>query len=356
MDFEQEKITFRAYYDDNRKHFLATKNAYIRIINSLVMKLKLDMVTKVEGRVKDREECIKKFHRKYQDKLEVDEQPYEIKAFISDMIGIRIVCMYEDQIAGLADILQKNFKILTVTDKIASMEGAEDSFGYKSLHMDLVLNDEMALLPQYQPFANCSFEVQIRSLIQDAWSVLDQQIKYKKSIPSALKRRINSLSALFEIAGREFMEIRNATAELIQQEKAPLENDLQEAFPENTEQGTTNGSKTVNAFNFLRIAGHFFRNFEFIDYKVDHFVHEILKLDKTLQKSDFHKCLTENFKIVREYRSQFLKDKTNQTFSPYASIRHCLFLYDPETFRRILTMGTKERFIGWLIQSQGNSD
>ena len=356
LDFEQEKNIFRTYYQSNRKKFLATKNVYIRIINSLIKKLNLDMVTKVEGRVKDREECIKKFHRKYQDNLEVDELPYEIKDYISDLIGIRIVCLYEDQIVMLSEILGEKFKILNVTDKVSSVESTEDSFGYKSLHMDLALSDEMALLPQYQQYANCSFEVQIRSLIQDAWSVLDHQIKYKKSIPSALKRRINILSALFEIADREFREIRDATTQLILQEAVPLEKEFQDDILRPVGKVTTNGSKTLNAFNFLRIAGHFFRDFEFIDYKVDYFVDEVLKMDSSLQKSDLHECMTEKLKIVRIYRDDYLKENPNQRFSPYASIRHCLYLYDSETFWRILPKRTKERFVRWLNQPQSSSD
>jgi len=119
---------------------------------------------------------------------------------------------------------------------------------------------------------------------------------------------------------------------------------------------TTNGSKTLNAFNFLRIAGHFFRDFEFIDYKVDYFVDEVLKMDSSLQKSDLHECMTEKLKIVRMYRDDYLKENPNQRFSPYASIRHCLYLYDSKTFGRILPKRTKERFVGWLNQSQSSSD
>ena len=214
LDFEQEKNSFRKFYDSNRKHFADAKNAYIRIISSLIKRTDVGEVTKIEGRVKDKEECIKKFHRKYQSKLEADEQPYEIKDFISDLIGIRIVCLYEDQISVLSEMLQQHFKIIDVTDKISAVESTEDSFGYKGLHMDLALNDEMASLPKYLQYADLPFEVQIRSLIQDAWSVLDHKIKYKKSIPIDLKRRINILSALFELADREFKEIRNATTEL----------------------------------------------------------------------------------------------------------------------------------------------
>jgi len=355
--FEQEKSAFRKFYDSNRKHFNDARNVYIRIIGSLLKQSDVGEVTKIEGRVKDKEECIKKFHRKYQSKLEADEQPYEIKEYISDLIGIRIVCLYEDQIPVLSEVLQRHFKILDVTDKIASVESTEDSFGYKGLHMDLALTGEMASLPKYQPYADRPFEVQIRSLIQDAWSVLDHKIKYKKSIPVDLKRRINVLSALFELADREFKEIRNATTELMQQATvAPIGDHPDDARESNGQEATAAGAKTINAFNFLRIAGHFFRDFEFEDYKVDGFVHDILKLDSGFQKSDLHKCLIENLKIIKDYRDQLIEENPDRTFSPYTSIRHCLYLYDQATFGKILSKGARERFESWLEGQKQRSD
>jgi len=344
LDFEQERREFIKYYDSNRQLFEEAKNAYISIIGSLIRLSDVGEVTKIEGRVKDKYECIKKFHRKYQGKFEADEQSYRIRDYISDLIGIRVVCLYEDQIALVSKVLQQNFKIIEVTDKIAAVESTEDSFGYKGLHMDLTLSDELAGLPKYRPYAELPFEVQIRSLIQDAWSVLDHKIKYKKSIPNDLRRRINVLSALFELADREFKEIRNATAELLQQATvAPI--------------GDGNGTpgevvapseKVINAFNFLRVAGHFFRDFDFEDYKVDGFVQDILKLDPGFEKGALHRSLMENLKTVREYRAGFLTENSDNKFSPYTAIRHCLYLYDPISFQRILSRGARERFEAWL--------
>ncbi len=353
LDFEQEQIVFRLFYDKNKKHLTDAKNVYIRLINDLIKKFDIGEVTKVEGRVKDVEECIKKFHRKYQNQLEAAEHPYEIKDFISDLIGIRIVCLYEDQIPLISQLLQKHFSILDVTDKIASMESTEDSFGYKGLHMDLALNEELTAKPKNQPFAGISFEVQIRSLIQDAWSVLDHKIKYKKSIPNDLKRRINVLSALFELADREFKEIRNATTELLEMEtELPISDTLDEPLEKQDKASLEASAKTINAFNFLRIADHFFRDFEFQDFKVDGFVHDILKLDQDFQKSELHKCLINNLKTVRDYRDHFLSENHDKSFSPYTTIRHCLYLYDSETFGRILSKGVKERFTEWLNTTQ----
>jgi putative GTP pyrophosphokinase len=356
LDFEQEKRVFKKFYESNGKQLAAAKNAYIRIIGSLLRECDVGEVTKIEGRVKDKEECIKKFHRKYQSKLEADEQPYEINDFISDLIGIRIVCLYEDQIPVVSEVLQRHFKILNVTDKISAVESTEDSFGYKGLHMDLALNDEMASLPKYQPYLGCPFEVQIRSLIQDAWSMLDHKIKYKKSIPLDLKRRINILSALFELADREFKEIRNATTELMQQATvAPVSDAVDEARETAGQAASAVSPKPVNAFNFLRVAGHFFKDFEFEDYKVDDFVQDILELDAGFQKSDLHRCLKDNLKTVRDYREYVIAGNPDKTFSPYTVIRHCLYLCDQEVFGRILSKGTRERFAGWLRASRGNA-
>jgi ppGpp synthetase/RelA/SpoT-type nucleotidyltranferase len=355
LDFELEKRRFRNYYDNNKTLFEEAKNAYILAINSLIKQSDVGEVTKVEGRVKDKEECIKKFHRKYQNKLEADEQGYEIKNFLSDLIGLRIVCLYEDQIAVVSEVLKGHFKIIDVTDKIAAIESTEDLFGYKGLHMDLAPDGETASLPECRGVAEYPFEVQIRSLIQDAWSVLDHKIKYKKSIPNDLKRRINVLSALFELADREFKEIRTATKELMQQATADsISESLVEEGEVTDEAATAACGKTVNAFNFLRVAGHFFKDFEFEDYKVDNFVQDILKQDHDFKRSDLHKSLIENFKTIRVYRDEFMQENQESTFSPYTSIRHCLYLYDQKSFGCILSKGPRDRFEAWLGESVAN--
>jgi ppGpp synthetase/RelA/SpoT-type nucleotidyltranferase len=348
LDFDREERAFRKYYDSNRQRFETAKNAYVSLITARLKQGDSDAVSKIEARVKDKEECLKKFERKYRARLEADEQPYEIKNYISDLIGIRIICLYEDRIATIAQLLTQSFKLIEVTDKIAAIESTEDSFGYKGLHMDLALPDELASQPKYLAVAAFPFEVQIRSLIQDAWSVLDHEIKYKKSIPNELKRRINVLSALFELADREFKEIRNATTELIEQATAtPVSDSGTERSDGGGTTATPASEKIVNAFNFLRVAGHFFKEFEFEDDKVDDFVQDILRLDSSFTRADLHQSLLENLKTVRDYRDDFIANNSERIFSPYSSIRHCLYLNDPETFHKILSKGARERFDAW---------
>jgi len=350
LDFELEKKLFRDFYTRHQRDLENIKNSHISTIEALIKKSDLGEVTKIEGRVKDQEECIKKFQRKYQGGLETEGRPYAIKDYLSDLIGIRIVCLYEDQVALVSETLKEHFDIIDVTDKIAAMEGTEDLFGYKGLHMDMAPG---TVTLNRNDVTNLPFEVQIRSLIQDTWSVLDHKIKYKKSIPNNLKRRINVLSALFELADREFKEIRNATSELMEAATAAPLNEGSTSDGEMEDSQSING-RTINAFNFLRVAGHFFRDFEFQDYKVDNFVQDILSLDHLFKRSDLHQSLVNNLKTVKEYRNLFIATNPDNTFSPYTIVRHCLYLHDRVTFERILSQGPRERFNRWLRARENN--
>jgi len=210
LDFEAERAAFRDYYNDNTQRLELAKDAFLTLVSSLLAHSDL-AVAAATGRIKDREESIKKFTRKYQSALEQNETAYEIKDHITDLIGLRVVCLYEDEIEPMGELIRQHFNVIEVTDKTAEIEGTENAFGYKGLHLDLKLDAARAAMHEYELFAPYRFELQIRTIIQDSWSTLDHKIKYKKSIPASLKRRINTLAALFELADREFRQGRGRT-------------------------------------------------------------------------------------------------------------------------------------------------
>ena len=347
LDFDHEKKSFKKFYDGNQERLEDAKEVFIATISSLLSQSDQVNLSKVEGRVKDREEAIRKFAIKYQRPLESRGELYEIKDHITDLIGIRAVCLYEDDVEHAANLLAEFFDVIEVTNKISSVESTEDSFGYKGLHMDLQLNQASGNSKKYSPYADFQFEIQIRTIIQDSWSVLDHKIKYKKSIPNKLKRRINTLSALFELADREFKEIRDSTmaleSEAVKHKEAdPLEN-IEDNKPQNSSK-----QKDLNAFNFLKIASHFFREYKFEPYKVDGFVQEILSLEQKYQKGNLHEAiLTHRYKVA-EYRNDLAESSGKEKFNPFTSIRHCLYLSDKDTFRSALTNASRKRFDEWL--------
>lgn len=350
IDFETERKEFEEFYDNNVALFEDAKKSFVALIHALVAHSGNIAISKIEGRIKKRDECIKKFAQKYQFGLENSKQPYAIKDYIADLIGLRIVCLYEDDIERIGKILSSHFAVIEITDKSAQIEKTEDAFGYKGLHLDLNLGEARGKLPEYVAYAGFNFEVQIRTIIQDSWSVLDQKIKYKKSIPTNLKRRINTLAALFELADREFREIRNSTEEEIL--KSEQENDelTTESISDHEQAGSGHRKYTkLDAFGFLKIAKHFFKDYEFEPQKVDGFAQEIIILDPNISKGKFNFYMREHIAHVRKYQVHFEKSK-NEKLSPFTIIRHCLYAGDHAKFASLLTVKAKEAYEAWGIE------
>lgn len=357
LNFEAEKASFRAFYDDNIDVLKNGKFSFLTLIRSLLVSTEYAAAV-TTGRIKEREECVRKFSRKYQKDLEKAQEPYEIKDHITDLVGLRLVCLYDDQIEPIGDLIRGQFDVLNITDKIAAIEGTENSFGYKGLHLDLKLNAARAVMPEYVQFAPFQFELQIRTIIQDSWSTLDHKIKYKKSIPAALKRRINTLAALFELADREFRYVRDATQAEI--EKAQVEDN---AGDEDAAAAAQPGNQTeadigpnqfapLNAFRLLRIARHFFPQFEFEPHKIDGFTAEVVQSQPGISRGKFNYYLREHIGQVRKYKESYLATGSGDTFNAFTEMRHCLYAADPVTFEGMLNNLSREAFDAWRQQDE----
>ncbi|HDZ9330061.1 TPA: (p)ppGpp synthetase, partial [Vibrio cholerae] len=90
LDFDTEKNVFREYYSSNYQLLEDAEKSFCALINALVTHSGNIAISKIEGRVKDKEECIRKFNRKYRAELEAREQCYSIQDHLSDVIGIRV--------------------------------------------------------------------------------------------------------------------------------------------------------------------------------------------------------------------------------------------------------------------------
>ena len=352
LDFEREEARFHAFHEQNLQRLQEACASFVTLITALLSASGQVDVAKVEGRVKDESECIQKFTRKYRPALEESNQPYEIAPYISDLIGVRVVCLYEDELEKVAHLVRSHFDVMEVTDKVAAVEGTEASFGYKGLHLDLRLNAAQRALPEHAACAGHAFELQVRTIIQDSWSVLDHKIKYKKSIPQQLKRRINVLSALFELADREFLQIRDATAaELLQAPDETADPALDAPADALAPHKAAGGSSELNAFTFLKIATHFFKDFEFEPSKVDGFVDDIQAWSPRMTRARFNTLMRETIGVVKRYKQHFEEQNPQGSFNPYTVMRHCLYLSNKTAFRPALRNSAREAFEAWLIDN-----
>ena len=129
LDFDLEESQFRSWYAAQAVALEDACAALTARVATVVTQAGGVDITKVEGRVKDVDECVRKFVRKYRPALEEDNTHYDIQAYITDLIGVRVVCLYEDELEKIAQIVRAHFAVIDVTDKVSAVESTEASFG-----------------------------------------------------------------------------------------------------------------------------------------------------------------------------------------------------------------------------------
>lgn len=145
---------------------------------------------------------------------------------ITDILGIRIILFFEDDIHAVEDIIRKEFKV----DEDNSMDKRSfdaDRFGYRSLHYIVSLNEERLSLPEYKAYKDLKFEIQIRSILQHSWAEIEHDIGYKgvNEIPISAKRTFYRIAALLEQVDIEFVKLKK---ELISHESQINEEIIEE--------------------------------------------------------------------------------------------------------------------------------
>ena len=68
LDFEKEKSQFKEFYSTNQTQLESAKNSFCSLIKALLENADIHF-TKIEGRVKDKEECIKVKHKDLKTRL-----------------------------------------------------------------------------------------------------------------------------------------------------------------------------------------------------------------------------------------------------------------------------------------------
>lgn len=346
LDFDIERARFLDYHEQHGAELHTSARALASHLQAVVA----DAVPgcKIEWRVKDAQESVRKFSRKYRAALEENGTAYDIRDYLTDLVGVRIVCLYEDELEKVAAQVRERFEVIDTTDKVRAVENTESSFGYKGLHLDL---RPPPVTPGRLPVPIASFELQIRTVIQDSWSVLDHKIKYKKAIPGPLKRRINVLAALFELADREFRQIREATETELRDaaDDSSASSEHAGAAPAAARDDTSN---QLNAFTFLKIVTHFFKDFDFEPHKVDGFVEDIHGWEPAITRSRFNHLVRTHIGTVKRYRVHLEESQPGGSFNPYTVMRHCLYLGDKEHFSAALRKVARTSFDAWL-ETQG---
>ncbi|WP_419871483.1 GTP pyrophosphokinase [Candidatus Pristimantibacillus sp. PTI5] len=130
---------------------------------------------------------------------------------ITDLVGIRVITYYGDEVDVAANVLKEEFTI--DHEKSVDKRGLLDSdrFGYLSLHYIIEMPEHRLRLTEYKKFRGIKAEIQIRSILQHTWAEIEHDLGYKSKqpIPSDMRRSFSRLAGVLEMADIEFGSIRD---------------------------------------------------------------------------------------------------------------------------------------------------
>jgi ppGpp synthetase/RelA/SpoT-type nucleotidyltranferase len=122
---------------------------------------------------------------------------------IKDIVGLRVVCLLRSQVAPILQIVRAQFQALEVYDWD---DGRDPSvFGYTATHVIARLS-EQCRGARYDGLHDLVFEIQLRTIMMDAWASLSHHVDYKaaEAIPSHLRRDFFALSGMFHLIDTQF--------------------------------------------------------------------------------------------------------------------------------------------------------
>jgi putative GTP pyrophosphokinase len=155
----------------------------------------------VKGRLKD----FPSYHKKYIRILKNVSR--NILPEITDLIGLRVVCPFLEDMILAEKIIRETFEVLEFERKGSGYSFKE--FGYESTH--LLINIPADIL-QKRGECGCQVaEIQIRTTLQDAWAEVEHELVYKAEFTpfdEPMKRKLAALNASLSLADTVFQEIR----------------------------------------------------------------------------------------------------------------------------------------------------
>lgn len=159
-------------------------------------------VTSIEHRIKQENSLA--------GKLELKGNKYDSLSDITDILGMRIITFYTDDVDKVAAIVQQIFNIDWDESVDKRKRHELTSFGYNSLHYICRLPKSLiddASMPELNEYR---FEIQMRTALQHVWSTIEHDIGYKGEVkmPSEYRRQFSRLSGTLELIDDEFSRLR----------------------------------------------------------------------------------------------------------------------------------------------------
>jgi putative GTP pyrophosphokinase len=205
---KEENIIENVITTPEKNHLQKEYNLYTQVRNIIVNELKLQVDTVltsldshpvVSGRIKN----FNSFFSKYIRLLKMGEKNPQIM----DLLGIRVICPFIEDLQSAEELIKKNF---TVVEREIKGHYSFQEFCYESTH--LLIKIPQTLIDKHGNPGTDIIEIQIRTILQDAWAEVEHELVYKADFSpfdDPMKRKLAAVNASLSLADMIFQEIRS---------------------------------------------------------------------------------------------------------------------------------------------------
>jgi putative GTP pyrophosphokinase len=187
--------------EDVRKQWLEERETWQQFGSAAAARLK-EMLRRrgiwanVSSRAKEIDSLIKKLINK----------PNHTYDSLGDKVGVRVIVRYVREVESAMQIAHELFTCAGRENKLTTL--GPDKVGYLSTHVDIRLKGDDPLASQFSPVTYHA-ELQVRTMAQHLWADMAHDTFYKNDetlnpVPMQLKRRVNVLAGVVEVADNEF--------------------------------------------------------------------------------------------------------------------------------------------------------
>ena len=167
----------------------------------------------IKQRIKSPESIVKKLKKRG-----LDSTIENMREFINDIAGIRVICSFTSDIYRIAEMIrnQNDIKVISVKDYIISPKES----GYKSFHM-------IVSVPIYlsDSVVDTKVEIQIRTVAMDFWASLEHKVNYKLDQDDSdeeiknIRRRLYDCAQMVSVLDDEMLALNEKMQDLIEKQE-----------------------------------------------------------------------------------------------------------------------------------------
>ncbi|MBF0419456.1 MAG: RelA/SpoT domain-containing protein [Magnetococcales bacterium] len=172
----------------------------LKLFDAFIKENKISVYS-INSHIIDRETLIKKLSGQYKIISTIDD--------INDLLSIRVLTFFEDDVDNISEIIDSEFNI--VTDFLMKPETRDPKrFGYYSRQYITRMLDSRLEWIEYRRFKNLKLNIEVKSLLQHAWYEIQHLLfgeEGKTSHPE-LYRACSRVVGALEIVDRELKRVK----------------------------------------------------------------------------------------------------------------------------------------------------